>query len=326
MLSRVADSVHWMARYLERAENVARFIDVNWNLTLDLGEELAGHWEPLVSTTGDREAFFKRYDEASRDNVMRFLALDPENPNSIVSCLAHARENARVAREVISADMWEELNRFYLWVQDAVRAGTTNDYEFFAQVKRASHQLLGATEATMSHGEAWHFARLGWLLERADKTSRILDVKYFILLPDVSDIGTPLDLVQWSALLKSASALEMYRREHGRIVPARVVEYLVLDRDFPRSIRFSLIRAERSVRAITGAAEEGTFRNRAEQELGRLRSQLDYTSTEDILQVGLHEFIDGLQASLNRIGEAIFQTFFLVHDLPSSSQSQSQFQ
>lgn len=324
MLSRVAESVHWMARYLERAENVARFIDVNWQLTLDLGEELADHWDPLVSTSGDREQFLERYPVASRENVMRFLALDQENPNSIISCLARARENARVAREVISTDMWEELNRFYLWVQDAVRGGTTGDYEFFAQVKRASHQLLGATEATMSHGEAWNFARLGWLLERADKTSRILDVKYYILLPQASDVGTPLDLVQWSALLKSTSALEMYRREHGRIVPAKVMEYLILDRDFPRSMRFCLIRAERSMRAITGASEEGTFRNRAEQELGRLRSQLDYTSTEDIQREGLHEYIDRVQASLNLIGEAIFQTFFRVPELPSSSQSQSQ--
>ena len=164
MLSRVADSVFWMARYVERAENVARFIDVNHNLTLDLGEELGDQWAPLVYTTGDHEAFFQPLRAATRENVLHFLTFDTENPNSILSCLSHARENARTAREIISSDMWEELNRFYLLVRDAVRAGAQSDYDFFAQIKRASHLLIGTTDATMSHGEAWHFARMGRLL------------------------------------------------------------------------------------------------------------------------------------------------------------------
>ncbi len=311
MLSRVADSVFWMARYVERAENVARFIDVNHNLTLDLGEELGDQWRPLVYTTGDHEAFFSRYDQASRENVLKFLAFDAENPNSILSCVARARENARTAREIISSDMWEELNRFYLLVRDAVRDGTAGDYEFFAQVKRASHLLIGTTDATMSHGEAWHFARLGRLLERADKTSRIADVKYFILLPRAADVGSSLDVVQWSALLRSTSALEMYRRIHGRIAPTRVVDFLMLDRNFPRSIRYCVGGAERSLHAVTGTPE-GRFGNRAEQELGKLRSGLDFTSIDDIITQGLHEFIDDVQSRLNRIGEATFDCFFLV--------------
>src|SRR2546421_872457 len=155
MLSRVADSVFWMARYVERAENVARFIDVNHNLTLDLGEEIGDQWAPLVYTTGDDAPFFRRYGEATRDKVLHFLTFDTENSNSILSCLSHARENARTAREIISSDMWEELNRFYLLVRDAVRDGGTSDYDFFAQIKRASHLLIGTTDATMSHGEAW---------------------------------------------------------------------------------------------------------------------------------------------------------------------------
>jgi uncharacterized alpha-E superfamily protein len=321
MLSRVADSVFWMARYIERSENVARFIDVNHNLTLELGEELGDQWESLIHTTGDRDLFFQRYSRASRENVLRFLSLDKANPNSILSCVASARENARTAREIISSDMWEELNRFYLLVRD----GGPCDYDFFAQVKRASHLLIGTTDATMSHGEAWHFARLGRLLERADKTSRIVDVKYFILLPKAADVGTTLDVVQWSALLRSASALEMYRRSHGRIVPLKVVDFMLLDREFPRSIRYCVGGAEDSLHAITGTPE-GTFGNPAEQELGRLRSELDFTSIDDIIAAGLHEFIDDVQQRLNRTGDAIYRAFCQVDATARSTPFQEQFQ
>jgi uncharacterized alpha-E superfamily protein len=314
-----------MARYIERAENAARFIDVNHNLTLDLGEELGDQWAPLLYTTGDHEAFFRRYPDATRENVLNFLAFDKENPNSILSCVCSARENARTAREIISSDMWEELNRFYLLVREAVKLGGKSDYEFFAQVKRASHLLIGTTDATMSHGEAWHFARLGRLLERADKTSRIVDVKYFILLPQTADVGTSLDVVQWSALLRSASALEMYRRTHGRIAPQKVIDFLLLDRAFPRSVRYCVGVAEDSLHAITGTPE-GMFGNRAEQELGRLRSQLDFTAIDDVISAGLHEFIDDVQDRLNRTGEAIHQSFCEIDAATTSGPRQEQLQ
>jgi uncharacterized alpha-E superfamily protein len=313
-----------MARYVERAENVARFIDVNHNLTLDLGEELGDQWAPLVYTTGDQEKFFRRYEAATRENVLRFLTFDTENPNSILSCLSHARENARTAREIISSDMWEELNCFYLLVREAVREGTPCDYDFFSRIKRASHLLIGTTDSTMSHGEAWHFARMGRLLERADKTSRILDVKYFILLPKATDVGTTLDVTQWSALLRSTSALEMYRRSHGRIAPPRVIDFLLLDRQFPRSVRYCVGGAEDSLHSITGTPD-GMFGNRAEQELGRLRSSLDFTSIEDIIKTGLHEFIDEVQGRLNNTGEAIYKTF-CASDADKQRQTQEQLQ
>jgi uncharacterized alpha-E superfamily protein len=324
MLSRVADSVFWMARYIERAENVARFIDVNHNLSLELGDQFGDQWAPLIYTTGDHEGFFKHYKEATRENVLRFLAFDKENPNSILTCVSNARENARTARETISSDMWEELNRFYLLVRDAVNSGATGDYEFFAQVKRASNLLIGTTDTTMSHGEAWNFVRMGRLLERADKTTRIVDVKYYILLPDVSDVGTTLDVVQWSALLRSNSALEMYRRQHGRIQPNKVIDFLLLDRCFPRSFRYCIGGAEESLHAITGTPE-GTFGNRAEQQLGRLRAELDFTSIDDIIQTGLHEFIDDVQGRLNSTGDAIYKTF-CASDADKQRQTQEQLQ
>ncbi len=170
------------------------------------------------------------------------LTFDEENPNSIISCLTYARENARTIREIIAAPVWEELNKFYLLVKDAARNGKAadNPFEFFNHVKRSGQLIVGIMEATMSRGEAWHFAQMGRLLERADKTSRIFDVKYYILLPSVADVGTPLDSVQWSALLKSASALEMYRKCHGQIMPDAVAEFLILDAEFPRALRFCL--------------------------------------------------------------------------------------
>jgi uncharacterized alpha-E superfamily protein len=310
MLSRVADSVFWMARYVERAENVARFIDVNFNLTLDLGDEAASQWEPLVATSGDHEPFVAKYGSATRENVLKFLTFDLENSNSILSCLTAARENARTARETISTDMWEELNRSYLMARDAVRAGIHDgDHEFYAQIKRASHMLIGVTDATMSHGEAWHFARMGRLLERADKTSRIVDVKYYILLPSATDIGNSLDLAQWSAMLRSASALEMYRRSRGRIAPTHVVDFLLLERDFPRSLRYCVSGAEQSLHSITGTPA-GSFGNSAEQEFGRLRAHLEFTSISDVMHRGMHEFIDDFQTRLNRVEEKVLQCFF----------------
>lgn len=311
MLSRVADSIYWMSCYVERAENVARFIDVNLNLSLDLGPEMDRQWDPLIYTTGDQELFYQHYGQATQQNVIQFLAFDDENPNSIISCLRAARENARTIREMISSQMWEELNKFFLLVRNAKtdQRVLESPFEFFSQIKLYGYLLEGVTFGTMSHGEAWHFGRMGRLVERADKTSRILDVKYYLLLPNASDVGTPVDMYQWAALLKSASALEMYRKKYGRLVPKNVVEFLVLDRDFPRAMHFCLLRAEQSLLAITSGTP-GTFRTKAEQRLGRLRSELDYAHIDEVIAGGLHEFIDSFQTKLNGVCEAIFETFF----------------
>lgn len=311
MLSRVADSIFWMSRYIERAENVARFIDVNLNLSIDLGPGMGKQWAPLIFITGDQEVFRERYGEPDQAKVIEFLTFDAHNSNSILSCLKRARENARTVREMISSAMWEELNKFYLMVRSAAASprGTQPAIDFFEQVKLASHLLAGITDATMSHNEAWHFSRMARLVERADKTSRILDVKYFLLLPTVADVGTPLDTIQWSALLKSASALEMYRKRHGRITPRQVADFLILDREFPRAMHFCLVKAEESLLAITGTPG-GTFRTPAEQKLGRLRAELDYVHIDEVVAGGLHEFIDRFQVKLNQAGEAISATFF----------------
>ncbi|MBD2104663.1 alpha-E domain-containing protein [Leptolyngbya sp. FACHB-261] len=317
MLSRVADSIYWLNRYIERAENVARFIDVNLNLILDLPTGIAQQWKPLILTSGDLPLFEKRYGEATAENVIHFLTFDREYPNSILSCLCSARENARSVREIISSEMWEQVNSFYLMVKDACPDQSLSGlHEFFAEVRLASHLFAGIMDATMARNEGWNFGQIGRVLERADKTSRILDVKYFILLPSARDVGTLLDELEWIALLKSASAYEMYRkRGQHRIKPTGIAEFLILDREFPRSIQFCLLEAERSVHQITGTPT-GTWRNPVERALGRLRSELDYSTIEEIIQTGLHEFLDQLQRRMNGIGEKMFETFFALEPLP----------
>jgi len=326
MLSRVANSIYWMSRYLERAENVARFIGVNLNLILDMPEEYGEQWAPLVNISGDRELFKRLYGTPTRENVLQFLTFERENPNSILSSVRSARENARSVREIISSEMWEQANRFYLMVKHASEnnISTDNPHNFYSDVKTESHLFDGITEATMSHGEAWHFLQVGELLERADKTSRILDVKYYILLPDEQAVGTAVDNIQWAALLKSVSALEMYRKHFKQISPAKVADFLILNREFPRSVHSCLRRAAYSLHAITGS-QMGSFSNKAEQRMGRLLAELNYTQIEEIIVGGMHEFFEGLQSRLNGIDDCIFETYFTLRPLNKKyTQQQSQ--
>jgi uncharacterized alpha-E superfamily protein len=209
--------------------------------------------------------------------------------------------------------MWEQLNEFYLRVNAAAaRASSLSDpQDLFAAVKTSSLLFAAVTDGTMTHNEGWHFCRLGRALERADKTSRMLDVKYFLLLPTVADVGTTADDIQWAAVLKSASAFEMYRKRHGRIAPERIVEFLLLDPHFPRAIRHSLAAARESLYAISGT-DAGMFRNQAERLLGELCSELAYAQVDEIIAEGLHEYLDRLQKKMNRVGDGIFETFFAV--------------
>ena len=312
MLSRVADSIYWLNRYVERAENIARFINTNLNLILDSPPGIAQQWEPLVLTTGDLRLFQQRYGNATSENVIKFLTFDSEYPNSILSCLRVARENARSIREVISSEMWEQINAFYFMVLDAAEGQARFEpQDFFTEVKMASHLFAGVMDATMTHNEGWHFGQIGRFLERADKTARILDVKYFLLLPSIKDVGSTLDELQWMTLLRSASAYEMYRKRQHRINPSDIADFLILDREFPRSIRFCLMQAERCLHEITGTPPN-TWSNLAERSLGRLRSELDYLIIDDITQRGLHEFLEQLLEQINVVGKNIFETFFTL--------------
>ena len=326
MLSRVAESIYWMNRYIERAENVARFIDVNVSLTIGGSNSPANEsslWQALISTTGDDDDFNDRYNGfATRENVVRFLLFDKENSNSIYSCIMSARENARAIRQVIPGVVWEQLNKFYIFTRAAAQAGDIEAAQDFCDaVRLSSHLLTGAADATMSTGEPWHFARLGRMLERADKTSRIVDVQYYNLLPKSDDVGSTLDVMRWSALLRSTSALDMYRRKYGNISPPRVAEFLILDRDFPRSIHYCVYTARKSLTSVTGCPP-GTFTNSAERRLGRMNASLDYANIDEIIANGMHEFIDHLQSQLNSIGNGITETFFVWGEPANSADSE----
>jgi uncharacterized alpha-E superfamily protein len=305
-----------MARYIERAENVARFIGVNLHLMLDLPASEINQWQAIVDTTGDARVFAERYGTANQEKVVEFLTSDERNPNSVFSCVRAARENARSVRETISSEMWEQVNALYLLIHGSPAAMSMDVLpDFFHDVRMACSQFQGVTDSTMTHNEAWHFIGLGRTLERADKTTRLLDVKYFILLPSVSDVGTPYDDIQWAAVLKSVSGFEMYRKKHGRIFPPRLVEFLLLDNEFPRAVRYSVGRADRALHAITGTPTDA-FSCASEQQLGLLKSELDYSRVDTILSAGMHEFLDGLQIKMNKIDECVRGDFFSQWTMP----------
>lgn len=325
MLSRVADSIYWMSRYLERAEDVSRYLDVNWYLTLDLPSQEFQQWGPLVSVTGDYDLFIRRYGHASKANVISFLTFDADYPHSIISCLRAARENARTIREIISFEMWEQINTLYHLVENAARKPSKiweNPYEFCQRIRTGGMLVAGIANDTFMHDEAWHFFQLGRMLERADKTTRILDVKYFILLPSPNYIGTAYDDIQWAALLRTTGALDAYRHNIGKISPGNVVDFLLLNREFPRSVLYCLIAAQYSLHFISGTPI-GAFRNKAEQLLGHLCAEFSYKTVDAIIDKGLHEFIDQLQSELNDLHNDISEIFF---NIPQNTQYQFQTQ
>lgn len=326
MLSRVANSIYWLNRYIERAENVARFLDVNLNLLLDMPAGVQQQWDPLVATTGDFEFFKTHYGEVTPPKVIQFLVFDRTYHNSILSCLQIARENARSVREIISSEMWERVNAFYMLVSQANQdLSLPHLHTLLAEIKESSHLFAGVMDATMTHNEAWNFGQVGRFLERADKTSRILDVKYFILLPSSEDVGTTIDELGWIALLRSASAYEMYRKQslQHRITPAAVAGFLILDPEFPRSIRFCLFQVERALHQITGTPF-GMWRHPVERTVGKVRSRLEYTTISEIIRGGMHEFLDGLQQEFNIIHKDVFEAFLSREPMAPKGQTQMQ--
>lgn len=312
MLSRVADCLYWTGRHVERAENIARIIDVNQQLMLDVplprSQELHKNWLPIAACLGDDAAFAARSKKSNAVAVTDFLVFSRDNPNSIVSCLCAARENARTVREQISTEMWEQLNRSYLWCVSHAASQTfeRNQHDFFQRIKQISHLLQGITDTTMVHGEGWEFIQIGKYLERADKTSRVLDDKYHILNQEgkTSDM-----LLQWVAVLRSCSARQAYQKVYvSQVTPVKVAEFLLLSESFPRSVRFSVEKLDQSLRRLSGVSP-GQFSNPAERLAGRLLAELSYGAIEDYYSVGLHQAIDDLQIKLNTIGAKIFATY-----------------
>jgi uncharacterized alpha-E superfamily protein len=316
MLSRVANSLYWMSRYIERAENIARILDVNLQLLLDfrnLDEEgLRDHWMPIVQCTGDQDSFVAQHQRATAAAVAEFMVFRQENPNSIVSSICQARENARMVRDQITAETWEELNRLYLFIlsPDARQMWLDNPTDFFNAVKGSSLQLIGLSYATHAHNEGWWFSQAGRFIERADKTSRILDVRYHTLPPrGLPKSVNQTEALEWSAILRSCSAFDAYKSIYGAEVhPRNVADLLLLNEDFPRSARFCAVQLNNALRRISGVAD-GRFSNDAEKLAGRLVAELQFSAIEDVFDHGLHDYLDRLQLKLNAIGDALFDAY-----------------
>ena len=330
MLSRVAHSLYWMSRYIERAENLARLLDVNHQLLLDFqgfnDRTIKEHWDSILASSGDEEHFRKHYEVADSRTVTEFFAFDQRNPNSILSCVYAARENARMIRDQISAEMWETINELYLFLQDVsfeqVRATAAGD--FFNHIKRSAHLFQGLTASTYSRNEGWEFIEFGKFLERADKTTRILDVKYHILLPSAADVGGAVDTAQWQAVLRSASALEAYRRFYVREILAwKVAEFLIFSDSFPRSLYYCVAEVDEFLRRILG---ENTARPRtaAARASKRLLADLQSLTITDVLDQGLHEFLLDAQKALDRIGDEVVQTTMFYPDEAEPGEQQQQ--
>jgi uncharacterized alpha-E superfamily protein len=312
MLSRVANSIYWVGRYLERAENYARFMDVNFNLMLDLPSDQKAQWEPLVQVTGDYHEYLSQYSGFNKNDVMYFMAFDSNNPNSILSCVSKARENAREIRENIIKETWEKLNELYHYVNSMANSMEWKEGDpipFITGVKEQIMLINGIGYATVARTEGWYFRMLGTHLERADKTSRVIDVKYHILLPTPTLVGTPLDYLHWSAMLKSVSGFNTYRRFYGNLEASKVVNFMILDKIFPRSVFYCILEAENCLRNITGNTGRG-FTVQPEKTIGELRSRLEFTSVEEIINFGMHQYIDDLQHRIINISNEINDSFF----------------
>lgn len=310
MLSRVADSFYWMSRYLERSEHTARLIDVNLQLRLDQSsvEEATARWERLLEALENNSESVAREDAQSFPHALTFSR---DIPSSISSCVASARENLRQIREQCSSEMWEQLNRLYLQVTEDQTADSSilESYAFFRAVQEGAHLFHGITDSTMSHGEGWQYIQLGRYLERADTLAALL-VAHFTMLPHPPEQTVEeTDYLDWVGLLKSCTAFEAYCKFYtAELRPRRIAEFLMLNADFPHSIRFSVERLYAALEAI------GTLTMRkAEQPTrlaGRLRAMLDFSQVDEIMADGIQPYLEDIRRQLAQIHTSIRQIYF----------------
>jgi uncharacterized alpha-E superfamily protein len=310
MLSRVASALYWMSRYVERAENTARVLDVTWRMSLLVKEAALQdqEWFAPLNITGTLFPFSGRHNEVCAREVLHFLALDPENPSSIHACARQARENARAVRGSITSEMWEVLNSTWLEMQqmDEEKMRSRGVSQFFDWVKERSHLFRGVTFGTMLRDDGYYFARLGTHMERADSTARILDVKYHVLLPSVKEVGGAVDYYQWSAVLRSVSSFEAYRKVYRDVItPLKLAELLILRDDIPRSLHFSLRQVCDTLGRVQNAQSAETLRH-ADQIL----SGLQYGRISDIFASGLHEYLTEFLDSMHELSVLVQGSFF----------------
>lgn len=310
MLSSTADHLFWMARSIERAENTARMLDITYKMSLLKQATLEPHqeWSAVLSISGLHYEYSQRHGDITADKVIDFMVMDEANPSSIYSSLKSARENGRAVRGSITSEMWETLNSTWLEMQAIRQRGLPADgiSSFFEWVKDRSHLSRGITYGTMLRDEGFRFIRLGTFLERADNTMRILDVKYHILLPSLDEVGGAADYYQWSALLRSVSGFETYRKVYRDVItPKRVAELLILRADMPRSLHACIEELDTQIRALNGPRSEDLQR-----QSGKLFAELKFGRIDDIMAEGLHEYLTRCLLRLRALGERISTTYF----------------
>jgi uncharacterized alpha-E superfamily protein len=314
MLSRDADAMYWMARYVERAEHVARLMLVNSNLLMDVGDLApalqARQWQSLLTIFRLPE-LAEGPDLAQR--VGQYLTFDLENPASILNCLTRARENARGIRENISAEMWENLNTLYwsLRADDSPNRFDESADDLFRSVMTGSLLFQGLTDQTLAHDQRWQFTQLAKYLERTDVTCRVIQTKYDILKSNEQIFDSTLRNLHWMAVLRSCCSIEAYRRNYlGDMDPTRVAGFLILERNFPRSIRFSVSNALTAISAIR-VGSRGNSIDPTERILGRLDAQLEYAELSEILAEGLPVYLQRIQTTVHEAAVAVQQSYFM---------------
>ena len=309
MLSRTADHLFWMSRYIERAENLARLLDVTWQMSLVPQSLDAANqsWNAIIALNSLEEEYAKKYSTVNGENVLKFMVSDPDNFASIHSCLRMARENAHAVRGTLTTEMWETLNSTWLEAREKTFEQLFNAGigDYFEWVKMRSSLSRGTTLGTLLQDDAYHFIRLGTLLERADNTARILDVKYHVLRPHGDEGAT--DFYEWGALLRSVSAFEVYRKVYRDVItPERVAELLIFNKDMPRSLHFCLNSVIKTLEQISNSNSGETQR-----QTGMLHSQLRYGRIEDILEHGLHEWLSDFMDRIYLLGNGISKDFLV---------------
>lgn len=324
MLSRTANDLFWLSRQIERAENTARMLDITYRMSLlpyrvsDQDDRWVEPWAVPLITSGLATAYHQLYQDVSAESVLRFMILDAANPTSIFSSLRTARENARAQRGAITIEMWESLNATWLEMRsqsfERIREGGTS--EFFEWVKERSHLFRGVTVGTMLRDEGYTFMRLGTFFERADNTARILDVKYHTLLPSAQEVGGAVDYYQWSALLRSVSAFNAYRKIYSDVItPVRAAELLILREDMPRSLHACMNEIYEILKEICAGAKL-----EPERLAGEIHAQLHYGQTARIFDFGLHEWLMKFLEQLGTLNAEINQHFLVpVYNPPPGS-------
>jgi uncharacterized alpha-E superfamily protein len=306
MLSRVAETMYWLGRQVERAENAARIVAVNANLLLDLPKGIAPGWRPLVDITGANALFEEHYKDYEERQVVRFLLGDERNPGAILSALAGARESCRTIRDVVPREGWEQINELYLYARDGLPNGLTKHgrHGYLSHVILGCQTISGLLSGTMLHDQGYDFVRLGRHLERADMTTRIVDVRSASLLPAETKELRPYATIQWVSVLRSMSAYQMYRRsEQVRVQRGPVLRFLFKSPAFPRAVNHCCERMRASLERLP--------RNEpALRVAGRLSRKLLGTEVQRLTQTELHRFVDELQLDIGDLHEEIARTWF----------------